>query len=88
MGKISSGSYQELLDHYKSLPPIEKAQISEGYDVQLQNLIDQNGPDSSQNGDELESVFDLIMKRLNDRTEKHMALLNPHASSHAGNGGE
>ncbi|UFH50615.1 hypothetical protein [Pseudomonas sp. KNUC1026] len=66
-GRVSSNTYQEILDYCKALPPIEEAQISEGYDVQLQTLIDQNSADVSQGSDTLESIFDLLIKRLNDR---------------------
>ncbi|PVZ20403.1 MULTISPECIES: hypothetical protein [unclassified Pseudomonas] len=65
-GKISSACYQLVLDHYKSLPPIEASQFPDEYETELQNRIDHNGPDLPQNNNRLESFFDLLIKRLND----------------------
>lgn len=36
-GKILAKTHQEVLDHYKSLPAIEEAQLPKGYDIQLQS---------------------------------------------------
>lgn len=72
--KISSGLYQEVLDHYRALPPIEESQLLEGYEADFQNLIDQNGSDSTPNSDKLESIFDLIMEHLNQRQNKQETL--------------
>ncbi|PVZ20405.1 MULTISPECIES: hypothetical protein [unclassified Pseudomonas] len=63
---ISSGLYQEALDYYKALPPIEESQLLEGYEADFQALINQSAPDLPQNNNRLESFFDLLIKRLND----------------------
>jgi len=40
-GKVSARTHQAVLDHYKSLPAIEEAQLPTGYDIQLQAWIQQ-----------------------------------------------
>lgn len=56
-GKVSSDTHKEILDHYKSLPAIEEAQLPKGYKTQLQSLIQQtdNGK-SSQHKYELKQL--------------------------------
>ncbi|MFP1723424.1 hypothetical protein [Lonsdalea quercina] len=57
-GKISAESYQEVSDHSNSLPAIEKAQLPEGYEVQQTLTQLENGTDSTQFKDELQSLVD------------------------------
>lgn len=64
-GKVSSDSYQDILDHYKSLPAIEEAQLPKDYDTQLKTLIKQtSNTESTQHKEELMSFLEHLTNRL------------------------
>ncbi|QYM92781.1 hypothetical protein [Dickeya zeae] len=46
-GRVSSSTYQSILDHYQSLPAIEEAQLPGGYASQLMTQIQQGGSDDA-----------------------------------------
>ncbi|QIZ45516.1 hypothetical protein [Dickeya zeae] len=46
-GRVSSSTYQSILDHYQSLPAIEEAQLPDGYASQLMTQIQQGGSDDA-----------------------------------------
>ncbi|MGM3184034.1 hypothetical protein [Dickeya oryzae] len=46
-GRVSSSTYQSILDYYQSLPAIEEAQLPDGYASQLMTLIQQGGSDDA-----------------------------------------
>ncbi|OSN03109.1 hypothetical protein AU510_15685 [Lonsdalea britannica] len=69
-GKISAESYQEVRDHSNSLPAIEKAQLPEGYEVQQHTLTQrENGTDSTQFKDELQSLVDRMTLAVDRRRQ-------------------
>ncbi|WP_016943487.1 hypothetical protein [Dickeya zeae] len=46
-GRVSSSTYQSILDYYQSLPAIEEAQLPGGYASQLMTQIQQGGSDDT-----------------------------------------